>query len=247
MNCRINRQRQWTARLLLELETHAKASFVTLTYDEEHLPVALCEGEPRAVLNGKDLTLWLKRFRNKFGPYRYFAVGEYGSKTDRPHYHAILFGVDPGYGGEIQETWGQGFTSAYEVNSTRCAYIAHYTTKKWLAKTTEALQGRPPEMSRQSRKPGIGVPFIPALANAYETKSGSLILSQGQLQTTIRIGGKTYPLDRTMMLKLREALGLPSSFGKLDTTTEEEMIEAVKEAQQSEAKLTRRAQNHGTL
>ena len=67
---------------------HPANCFVTLTYDEKHLPKdgSLCL---------EHVQLFLKRLR--FGsafPLRYFLCGEYGEKTSRPHYHICLFGTD---------------------------------------------------------------------------------------------------------------------------------------------------------
>nr|WAE43903.1 MAG: replication initiator protein [Microviridae sp.] len=79
-------------RILHELSSwNNKASFITLTYDDEHLP-------PNASLVKNDLQLFFKRLRKSLEPYKrkikYFASGEYGSTTNRPHYHMIVFGLD---------------------------------------------------------------------------------------------------------------------------------------------------------
>ncbi len=234
MNCRVNRRRQWAGRIMLEMALHERSSFVTLTYQDA--PVALCEDMPRLVLHGKDLTLWLKKWRREYGPFRYFAVGEYGDKKERPHYHAVLFGVDPGYADLIEDSWKHGFTSTYEANKARANYIAFYTTKKWLKGDHKDLHGRPPEFARMSRKPGIGVGYVEIIANSYWTRAGSALIADGILGNVIRVEGSIYPLDPMIMTKLREVLGLPKNFGKLpNTATAEEYGEAKKK----EAKLRR--------
>ena len=66
---------------------HDASSFVTLTYDDDHLPDN----------QSLELAHWqrfAKQIRDNIGPFRYFHCGEYGSITQRPHLHAILFGVD---------------------------------------------------------------------------------------------------------------------------------------------------------
>lgn len=97
--CRINKTSEWTYRLLGELKYwNYKAAFITLTYDDEHLP-------PNFSLLPCDLTLFWKKLRKRVSPIRYYACGEYGSKElkynsggsknhGRPHYHAIVYGLD---------------------------------------------------------------------------------------------------------------------------------------------------------
>lgn len=99
--CRIQRTSQWALRLMNELPYwNYSASFITLTYDDEHLP---CDYG----LRPKDLTDFWKRLRKDLdSPIKYYACGEYGDKErkylspealiphGRPHYHAIVFGFD---------------------------------------------------------------------------------------------------------------------------------------------------------
>ena len=77
-------------RMIHELESFDCAVFVTLTYDDEHLP-------ENASLVVSDLQKYIKRVRkecDKIGKrIRYFACGEYGDRYGRPHYHAIIFGL----------------------------------------------------------------------------------------------------------------------------------------------------------
>lgn len=109
MPCRINRTSEWTLRLLYELSEHYQdgASFITLTYDDEHLP-------KDNGLHKKDLQDFWKRLRinlrreyHEFAPkLRYYACGEYGSEEEtyfspgavkphgRCHFHAIVFGLN---------------------------------------------------------------------------------------------------------------------------------------------------------
>ena len=114
--CRLERSRQWALRCVHEAQLHDQSSFITLTYDDEHLP----EG---ATLVKRDFQLFMKRLRKALHPIkiRYFMCGEYGenafqgtfsqdkrrratqekhlqqykiSALGRPHYHAIIFGYD---------------------------------------------------------------------------------------------------------------------------------------------------------
>lgn len=85
--CRLERSKEWSLRMYHELSITPIASFVTLTYDNAHLP-------PNGTLVKADAQKFLKRLRKKVEPnkIRYFLIGEYGDKTQRPHYHAILYG-----------------------------------------------------------------------------------------------------------------------------------------------------------
>lgn len=114
ISCRIQRTSEWAIRLMLELpKWNYEASFITLTYDDEHLPKDLS-------LKPKDLTDFWKRLRKDYcKPIRYYACGEYGDKElkywspsaiephGRPHYHAIVFGF--GYNEEnrriLKDNW----------------------------------------------------------------------------------------------------------------------------------------------
>lgn len=92
-NCRVNYTQEWALRITYELSKCDSASFITLTYSDEFRP-----GE----LRKKDLQDFFKRLRinmqreyHEFAPkIRYYACGEYGSRTKREHFHAIVFGLD---------------------------------------------------------------------------------------------------------------------------------------------------------
>ncbi|UPW40974.1 replication initiator protein [Sigmofec virus UA08Rod_5899] len=101
IGCRLERSRQWANRCLMELEYHDSAYFVTLTYNDEHVPRSYYadpetgEAQPSLTLSKRDFQLFMKRLRKAFpdDKIRFFACGEYGPETFRPHYHAILYGL----------------------------------------------------------------------------------------------------------------------------------------------------------
>lgn len=102
IGCRLDYSRQWAGRLMLELQYHDSAYFVTLTYNDEFVPRSVYgvsdeTGECREsfTLNKRDVQLFFKRLRKAFpdDKIRYFCSGEYGPSTFRPHYHAIIFGL----------------------------------------------------------------------------------------------------------------------------------------------------------
>lgn len=116
--------------------------FITLTYDDEHLPDDLS-------VDVRVFQRFMKRLRKRYGAgIRFFHCGEYGSKKFRPHYHAILFNHDfedkvlwkTQSNGErlyvsagLQELWPQGYSSVGTVTFQSASYVARYVTKKVLA------------------------------------------------------------------------------------------------------------------
>jgi len=123
--CRINRVDTWTTRLLHESSEWIQKSFVTLTYDETHLP------EDNSV-HKEHLQLFFKRLRFHLDKkLRYFACGEYGEHTERPHYHAIIFGVDPIlHRNDIESVWSMGRTQTGTVEHASIRYTVGYIMKK---------------------------------------------------------------------------------------------------------------------
>ncbi len=251
MPCRVNSQRKKTTRLILEAREHPVTSFITLTYDEENLPRRVCHGMLVGVLHAPDLTKFLRKLRDAVGKYRYMAVGEYGDESQRPHYHAILFGVDPmvlDHEEMLRKLWGQGHVTIGENTVKRMKYVAHYTTKKMTKEKDDRLVGRPPEFMRCSRRPGLGYTAVKRLSDYFYTDAGSRVLAEtGDVVNTIRHEGKSWPLDYYMLTKLREELGIPKlakdrkGIDPPEPVSEEDQENAVKH----HAKLQRR--KHGTL
>ncbi|UPW41041.1 replication initiator protein [Sigmofec virus UA08Rod_5692] len=164
VGCRLDYSRQWANRCMLELQYHKSSYFITLTYDDEHLPRTYSAdpetGEiisPVATLVKRDFQLFMKRLRkNTQQKLRFMAAGEYGTNTFRPHYHVILFGLELDdlvpyknsrlgyqyYNSEtVQKAWsdssGQplGFVVVGAVTWDTCAYVARYVMKKAMGPT----------------------------------------------------------------------------------------------------------------
>ena len=142
MACRINKGRLWSARIIMEwLETPEYCYFVTLTIAPEHeTHVMSSDGTPVATLEKAKFLKWLDNTIQKHtGPLRYYAIGEYGDYTLRPHYHLALF---PKRSAQIKiflNEWRLGFTQATELNHERARYLANYTTKKLTKDSDERL------------------------------------------------------------------------------------------------------------
>lgn len=105
--CRIKKRQEWAVRLLHELDNHEDSIFLTLTYDNEKLPF----NTNYPTLRKRDIQLFIKRLRKDLQKVnkniKYFFCGEYGSQTERPHYHAIIYGLSlkPEDKKYIMENW----------------------------------------------------------------------------------------------------------------------------------------------
>lgn len=166
IGCRLDKSAEWASRLMHEAEMHEKNCFVTLTYNDEHLPSSYS-------LKKKDFQDFMKRLRKRIGKVRYYHCGEYGDTHKRPHYHAILFGfdfskdrrqVEDSVSGHAQyesdllnDCWGNGLTRISEVTYDSCAYVARYTLKK-LVHEWDENDPREKEYSTCSR--GIGKAWL---------------------------------------------------------------------------------------
>jgi hypothetical protein len=197
--CRISRRRVWVHRMMLESLCHSDSSFVTLTYAPDQLP----EG---ATVVPKHTQDWLKRLRKLVGPLRlrYFLVGEYGELTQRPHYHAAVFGLAQSSQKLVEESWGLGHVLVGSLTKDSCAYIAQYVTKKMTSKADARLGGRHPEFARMSLRPGIGARFLERVVPLLSPRV--LELCGGDVPRVLRHGSSDLPLGRYLRSKLRGAV-----------------------------------------
>lgn len=203
--CRVNKRKIWTGRIILEMLCHPNNYFVTLTYDDHHLP-------ENGSLNPDDLQKFIKGVRNKIGSFRYYAVGEYGEQSQRPHYHLCIFTDPPFDINKIHGIWSQGFIQVSHLTSERAAYTARYVLKKLTGKAASEYEGRIPEFSRMSRRNAIGYRYVERLALSYETQCGSaFLIKNGDVHPAFRYKNKTYPLGRFLTDTLRARLGIPLS------------------------------------
>lgn len=196
--CRINKAREWTNRILLEQAESEVTYFITLTYDDENLPVG-------KKLEKTHLQRFIKHLRRKLEPkkIRYFAVGEYGTKTWRPHYHIALFNMSILNDGLIEKIWKKGFVHIGELNKQSARYITGYVTKKLTKKGDERLKGLSPEfMVSSKRDGGIGYPAIKKIAESLKKSK----YYNGELIKEINHGKNSLPLGRYLSKKLHELL-----------------------------------------
>lgn len=164
--CLEKKRTHWSIRLSIELKTASTAAFLTLTYEDSQIPrnsIGIAE------LRKEDFQNFMKRLRKECpGPQnhpdgsrdlstgvRYYAVGEYGIKGGRPHYHAIIFNVPRKVMERVHDIWGLGHV---QVGTVTPASI-HYTTKYVINRDMEDTSRELP-FALMSRRPGIGVDYL---------------------------------------------------------------------------------------
>lgn len=174
IECRINYSRSWMVRMMCESHNWKTTSFLTLTYRDANLSF----GDKAATLVPRDLQLFIKRLRKRLGfRVSFYACGEYGDVTSRPHYHVILFGYDfakdrypvrktksgyPMYRSPLLDSiWQNGDAFVCDATHETMQYTAGYVLKKLTGQMAEHYTqlGIHPEFSRSSRNPAIGLSF----------------------------------------------------------------------------------------
>lgn len=180
IGCRIAKSREWALRCVHESQMHAHNSFITLTYDDQHVPVSYS-------LDLRHWQLFMKRLRFEVGTkLRFFACGEYGDQGQRPHYHALIFGYDfhsdrkiythrnknPVWrSDQLQRLWQFGNHEIGAVNFQSAAYCARYVMKKRGGEKAADHYNRVspidgerynvrPEFAVMSRRPGLGTTWF---------------------------------------------------------------------------------------
>ena len=150
----------WVFRLKQEQKVSSSSYFLTLTYNEQNLPHTPC-GRP--TLYRRDHQLFMKRLRKreKGAKIKYYAVGEYGSSTERPHYHSIIFNVQNVE--NIYKSWEMGHVRIDECNGATMAYVAKYVNKQ--TKFKDRNDPRTPEFSNMSR--GLGLSYLTPQMKKY--------------------------------------------------------------------------------
>lgn len=195
--CKKRRTSEWTLRLLHEHHYQPTGSFITLTYNTQNIPLSQQNG--KMTLFYRDFQLFMKRLRKRFpdAKMKYYVCGEYGPRTQRPHYHSIIYGLPhqdelevykslsypfPRYSSKvIDELWGKGFTTIGSITEETMRYCAGYVQKKLYGRDGRlAYQGIEPPLSRCSK--GIGLMYC--LAHQEEIKC-ELSISRGAFKYAV--------------------------------------------------------------
>lgn len=216
-------------RCVLEARSHDRNSFITLTYNDEHLP-ADCS------LQRQDLTKFFKRLRKAKGPFRYYACGEYGEKTQRAHYHACLFGMDFDdkiefrkinehtlyISEELNRIWGFGNTSIGDLTFESAAYCARYVLKKKLG--TGDLQHVLMDTETGELTP---------VQSPYATMSLKTAIGKTWLEKN---HGDIYNADKDFLVLRGQKMKPPKYFDKIYDTINTTRLQRIKEKRKTEHK-----------
>ncbi len=169
---------------------HTHNSFITLTYNKEHLPddlsLRIDHWQNFAKRLRKSLSDEARKNGTKYQGFRFFHCGEYGEENLRPHYHACLFGLDFHHDRQpwkktkngllfsskrLETIWGKGFASIGQLTYQSAAYVARYVMKKAAKSHSGKKYTRfnpetgetwevKPEYVTMSRRPGLGAPWL---------------------------------------------------------------------------------------
>ncbi len=176
LGCRGDQARQWAVRIMHEQQMHIYGWFITLTYSNEEIP-------EYGSLYPEHFRRFIKDLRKRSPGRRisYYGCGEYGESTQRPHYHAVLFGAqfldryvhpDSSRTGvwrspTLEASWPHGFSEIGSLTLASASYVAGYVRKKVRKQDypehymrvdpdTGEIVELVPEFARMSLRPAIG-------------------------------------------------------------------------------------------
>lgn len=183
IGCRLEKRRQWAIRATLEAKTHKENIFATLTYRDD----ALVIGYQHPTLVEEHLTKFWKRLRQELirnpqkftkeseSELRYLASGEYGDESNRPHYHALVFGLDFKdktiqqkngdnflyHSDTLDSIWTYGYCTIGDVSFSSASYVAKYAMKNDSHhKDMWSEIGVEPQFCRMSRRPALALKWF---------------------------------------------------------------------------------------
>jgi len=213
LGCLATRRNAWTFRLLEQERQSTSSTFLTLTYDDENLPLLNSEtGEIlyqsqisetqyqneaynlRATLDKADLQKYFKKLRRHTNKLKYYAVGEYGEKNGRPHYHAIVFNADKKL---LTGKWDKGRSQADQVTQASI----HYVTKYMINSRNKGYREKTKPFAAMSK--GIGLDYVKNnWKYHYENMDNLVVFQGGQKQIMPRyIKDKIFSEDEKIELK----------------------------------------------
>lgn len=242
-HCRINKRNEWTHRIILESMQHKSNVFLTVTYNDDHRPEEFYHPDTGQVFSPMSVNpthhrLFINNLRYKLHEktgqtFRFYGIGEYGTRLERPHYHYALFGFPSCTDGAryvgrrfipcgcpacqlVSNTWGRGNIFSGSLTLKSASYIADYLNKNLTNDSSyrqagyngltnaQRLQGRHPEFSRMSNRPGIGAWASDGIADKlkFYNTLGHIDIPQSLIHA-----GKRLPLGRYLTDRLYEKMG----------------------------------------
>lgn len=183
--CLQNNRISWAIRMMEEEKVSKSAYFLTLTYDDKNIPHIWDGDTPtgQTTLDKKHLSNFhqsikrkqkrlLKKSYNDW-KIRYFSVGEYGSKTLRPHYHSAIYNVRPEILDAVvleNEVWGKGRIHVGTITDGSANYVAKYMIDRNMIEEKEKEKGWQKPFTVMSRNPGLGYDYVKHNATWHKGK-----------------------------------------------------------------------------
>lgn len=246
--CKRSKALDWSIRLKDELTANnGRAAFITLTYNDLYLPLHV-KDKVTPVLLERDMQLFFKRLRKRYADtkIKYYYCGEYGTRTNRPHYHVILFGVNLKdldiyvlrikdkkeiYGSRVlDELWPKGEVQVGTVTPRSISYVTGYVMDKILDKRQHKV--RPYNRSSQ----GIGLSM--ALKRADQLRRNKYINIDGKQVTIPRYYLRKLEIetDTISLKKMLDQYKIEEGYAKSNNLTLQDIIRlARKDNEQREA------------
>lgn len=213
--CISKRALEWATRVKHEMSYHDENTFITLTYSDENYP------------NPFDFKKNFKVFMDKLRKHlkrkiMYIVSHEYGTKTGRPHHHAIIFGWEPSNqkflkttpkgeslftSSELEKIWTKGHSSIGTANEKTAYYIASYSLKSSTFQIHDPNTGELHNFKDSmdcSKRPAIGSRYI--TENAEQLSQNGDILPRyyiKRLKEENPTLHEYYENERTLKLKTR--------------------------------------------
>lgn len=215
--CIKQRISHWSVRLDNHLKVVTNPLFVTLTYATPHLKWhtgAMCDldsgyQDPPSLYK-RDVQLFMKKLRKSYAKLSskkisYYAVGEYGTKYGRPHYHILLFNMD--FPDLIETSWVHGTVDIRPMLDGATGYALKYLTKR---KDTPKSQLAPFSLSSLR----MGLNYLSDAVVAYHRQHYSMCyytLPNGMITTLPRYyKQKIWPVETGEYSVISNYLGLRS-------------------------------------
>lgn len=190
--CLKKKREDWSFRLMKEQKNSLSSFFITMTYKDEELPLTFLEDDSCVpTLVKADFQDFVRSLRKKNEKHnrkvkkqkkdgllmpsiRYYAVGEYGTETFRPHYHAIMFNIWKQVAEDISDIWKKGHVKIGNVTPASINYVTKYVIEKDDYEWPEEIQ-KP--FALMSRRPGIGGIHLEKNKDMYKNLEKTFVIN----------------------------------------------------------------------
>lgn len=187
--CLSNKRTDWSFRLRVEMNNSQSGWFVTLTYNEDQKVDQLSKTDLSTFIRrlrhlnadwvpNKTQSLKVSDLPSEGAKIRFYGVGEYGSKTFRPHYHILVFNLPGTYEEAYQlitKAWKKGFVKIYLMEPRNIHYVTKYMINK-----SVIIQDKQKPFSQMSLRPGIGYQYLEKMYNFHKKNNIHYVIIDGR-------------------------------------------------------------------